>query len=318
LTPSTRGTGLSAAKFSPETYVALREQGLNNIQIADELKVSEAAVRRGLHKANYSPYLIPAPVIKRLDIALEKPIRLDVRKQGPGAITSDWHHPVTNYALVNTFIDHARDIGATNWLVVAGDWFNVDALSAFDYKQADADLTKEIYGSTQTMVRLLETFDKIYLSWGNHDARVHKSLGYKVPFTAAMRFMFSDLSPSLFEDRIVLSNLDNIIIDSAHGPLMVCHPKAYSSVPLTQSRRLASKHLMSVITGHSHHTAIGHDVSGQFVAGELGGFFDKNKVEYLQRTTAFPNWQNGYGFVDADGYPFIEGQGWSSRIGKRI
>jgi predicted phosphodiesterase len=312
------GTNLSKPKFQGATYVALRERGLNNQQIADELGVSEAAVRRGLHKAGFKPYLIPEPVIKRLDIALEKPIRLDVRKMGPGAITSDFHHPVTNYGLVNTFIDHARDIGAVNWLVVAGDWFNVDALSAFDYKQADADLTKEIYGSSQTMTRLLETFDKVILSWGNHDARVHKSLGYKVPFTTAMRMMFADLDPALFEDRIVLSNLDNVIVDSARGPLMVAHPKAYSSVPLTQARRLASKHLMSVITGHSHHTAIGHDVSGQFVAGELGGFFDKNKVEYLQRTTAFPNWQNGFGFIDRDGYPTIEGQGWSSRIGKRV
>jgi predicted phosphodiesterase len=225
---------------------------------------------------------------------------------------------VTNYGLVNTFIDHARDIGATNWLVVAGDWFNVDSLSSFDFKQDDANLVREIYGSSQTMTRLLETFDKVILSWGNHDARVHKSLGYKVPFTTAMRFMFNDLDPVLFDGRIQLSNLDNVIIDGPRGPLMVAHPKAYSSVPLTQARRLASKHLMSVITGHSHHTAIGHDVSGEYVAGELGGFFDKDKVAYLQRTTAFPNWQNGYGFVDAQGYPFIEGQGWSSRIGRRI
>jgi hypothetical protein len=241
-----------------------------------------------------------------------------VRKDGPGAITSDWHHPVTNYELVNTFIDHARDIGATNWLVVAGDWFNVDALSAFDYKQADADLTKEIYGSTQTMVRLLDTFDKVILSWGNHDARVHKALGYKVPFSTAMRFMFADLAPSLFEDRIVLSNLDNIVIDGPRGPLMVTHPKAYSSVPLTNARRLASKHLCHVFAGHSHHTAIGHDVSGEFVCGEIGGFFDRSKVEYLQRSTTFPNWTNGYAFLDAEGYPTIEGVGWSSRMGRRI
>lgn len=296
----------------------MRESGLNNVQIAEELGVSEAAVRRGLRKAKFVPYLIPQPVIRKLDIALEKPIRLDVRKQGAGAITSDWHHPVTDYGLVNTFIDHARDIGATNWLIVAGDWFNVDALSSFDYKQADADLTKEIYGSTQTITRLLEVFERIYISWGNHDARTHKALGYKVPFTAAMRFMFSDLDPALFEDRIVLSNLDHITVDTPRGPYLVTHPKAYSSVPLTTARKLASKHLSHVLTGHSHHTAIGHDVSGKFVIAETGGFFDKNKVEYLQRTTTFSNWQQGYSFLDVDGYLTVEGEGWSSRMGRRI
>lgn len=296
----------------------MREQGLNNTQIADELSVSEAAVRRGLRKAKYTPHLIPAPVIRKLDIALEKPLQLDVRKDGAGAITSDWHHPVTDYGLVNQFIDHARDIGATNWLVVAGDWANIDSLSSFDYKQASAGLEKEIYGSTQTMERLLETFDRIYLSWGNHDARLHKALGYKIPFTQAMRMLFADLDPRLFDERIVLSNLDHILIDTPRGPYRVTHPKAYSSVPLTNARRMASKHLCHVLTGHSHHTAIGHDVSGQFTCAEIGGFFDGEKVEYLQRSTTFPTWQNGWSFLDAEGFLIVEGVGWSSRVGRRI
>lgn len=279
--------------------------------------MSEAAVRRGLHKGKYKPHLVPPTVIRKLDIALEKPLRIDVRKDGPGAVTADWHHPVTDYGLVNTFIDHARDIGATNWLLVAGDWFNIDALSRFDFKQEDADLAREIYGSDETMKRLLETFDKVYLSWGNHDARIHKALGYKVPFTKAMRMMFEDIDPAVFDDRIALSNLDHVIIETPRGPYRVAHPKAYNSVPLTTARRLASKHLQHIITGHSHHTALGADVSGQFAVAEIGGFFDGAKVAYLQRTTTYPNWQKGYGFIDREGYLTVESELWSSRIGRR-
>lgn len=260
---------------------------------------------------------MPPTVIKKLDIALEKPLRIDVRKDGPGAVTADWHHPVTDYGLVNTFIDHARDIGATNWLLVAGDWFNIDALSRFDFKQDDADLAREIYGSDETMKRLLETFDKVYLSWGNHDARIHKALGYKVPFTKAMRMMFEDIDPRVFDDRIALSNLDHVIIETPRGPYRVAHPKAYNSVPLTTARRLASKHLQHIITGHSHHTALGADVSGRFAVAEIGGFFDGEKVAYLQRTTTYPNWQKGYGFIDREGYLTVESELWSSRIGRR-
>lgn len=279
--------------------------------------MSEASVRRGLHKARYQPHLLPPTVIRKLDIALETPLHIDVRKLGPGAVTADWHHPVTDYALVNTFIDHARDIGATNWLLVAGDWFNIDALSRFDFKQDDADLAREIYGSDETMKRLLETFDKVYLSWGNHDARVHKALGYKVPFTRAMRMMFETIDPAMFDDRIVLSNLDHVIVETPRGPYRVAHPKAYNSVPLTTARKLASKHLSHIITGHSHHTALGADVSGQFTVAEIGGFFDGKKVAYLQRTTTFPNWQKGYGFIDRDGFLVVESELWSSRIGRR-
>ena len=274
-------------------------------------------MRRGLRKAKYQPHLVPPSVMKKLDIALEKPLHIDVRKSGPGAVTADWHHPVTDYGLVNTFIDHARDIGATNWLLVAGDWFNIDSLSRFDFKQEDADLVREIYGSDETMKRLLDTFDKIYLSWGNHDARIHKALGYKVPFTKAMRMMFEDIDPRVFDERIVLSNLDHVIIETPRGPYRVAHPKAYNSVPLTTARKLASKHLSHIITGHSHHTALGADVSGQFTVAEIGGFFDGTKVAYLQRTTTFPNWQKGYGFIDRDGFLVVESELWSSRIGRR-
>lgn len=273
-------------------------------------------MRRGLRRAGYKPYLLPSSVIKEYDVALETPLRIDSKTLGPGAVTADWHHPLADYGLINTFIDQARDLKATNWLVVAGDWFHVDALSSFDYKQDTAGLPKEIKASATTMTKVLETFDRVYLSWGNHDARLHKSLGYKVSFSQSMRMLFADLDTSLME-RIQLSNLDHIWIDTARGPYYVAHPKAYNSVPLTTARKLASKYLSHVVTGHSHHTALGHDVSSEFVIAEIGGFFKKEKTEYLQRTTTHGVWQNGYGFIDRDGYLIVEGQGWSSRMGRR-
>jgi hypothetical protein len=132
-----------------------------------------------------------------------------------------------------------------------------------------------------------------------------------------MRMMFADLDNALLE-RVELSNLDHQVIETPNGEYYVCHPKSYASNPLTTARRLAGIHLKHIITGHSHHTAVGHDPSGTFVCAEIGGFFDKEKTQYLQRTTTYPKWQNGYGFIDTDGYLTLEGQGWSNRIGRRI
>lgn len=301
-----------------DAYIALKESGWTNQAIADKFGTSEASVRRGLHKAGYRPYMIPSYARAKLDAKLESPLVLDVGKLGPGAVTADWHHPLADYDLINAFLDHAESIGATNWLVVAGDWFNIDALSAFDFKDdANAGLTKELYASNLVMDRVLQVFDKVFLSWGNHDARVHKALGYKVPFATAMRMMFTELDRKLL-DRIELSNLDHLHIDTPAGRFTVCHPKTYSTQPLTTARKLAAKELSHIITGHSHHTAIGHDVSGEFVCAEIGGFFDADKTAYLQRTTTFPKWQNGYGFIDSDGLLTIEGKGWSSRVGKKV
>lgn len=309
---------MSQPKHPASAYVDLRERGYTLQQIADTLDVSEASVRRGLMAAGHKPYLIPSYARRKLDVQLEKPLRIDVRKAGAGAVTADWHHPLADYDLINSFLDHAVSVGATNWLLVAGDWFNIDALSAFDSKdEKNANLEQEFYGSNETMERVLRVFDKVYLSWGNHDARVHKSLGYKVSFSRAMRMMFADLDTDLMMN-VSLSNLDHVYIDTPNGPYFVCHPKSYASVPLTTARKLAGLNLAHVITGHSHHTAIGHDPSGTFVCAEIGGFFDKEKTQYLQRTTTYPKWQNGYGFIDTDGYLTLEGQGWSNRIGRRI
>jgi len=296
----------------------MRDSGMTNYEIARELgDIDEASVRRGLNKVGYKPYLLPTAFQRRLAVNLEKPITLDVAKDGPGAVTSDFHLPLTNWALVNEFIDHARDIKATKWCVIAGDFYNIDSLSQFDFKQESSSLPREQYAGAAVMRTMLETFERVIFSWGNHDARVHKALGYKVDFATAMKMMLFELSPQEMS-RIEFSNLDHVVINSQRGPYRVCHPKNYSATPLTQARKMASKYLSHVITGHSHHTAVSHDPSGEFVCAELGGFFDKDKTAYLQRSTGFGNWQNGYGFIDSDGYLVIEGSGWSSRVGRHI
>jgi len=312
-------------KFDPKVYVGLREQvnpdtgrSYTNYEIAAALGVDEASVRRGLRAAGFKPYLVPSGVAAKLKNELETPLVINTALEGAGAVTADWHHPLTDYGLVNVFIEQARELKATNWLVVAGDWFNVDSLSQFDHKQEGASLTAEMLGSTATMEALLKTFKRVYLSWGNHDARMHKALGYKVPFAKAMRMMFEDLDPKLME-RISLSNLDHLYVDTpVVGRYMVTHPKTYSRIPLTAAQQMASKHLMHVLTGHSHHTALGYDRSGNFIVGELGGFFDGKQVEYLQRSTTFPNWTQGYGFISKDGFLSMESPLWSNFIhGKR-
>ncbi len=315
---------MAQRKNDPKVYVAMKEQvnpdtgrQYTNYEIAQLLGVDEASVRRGLRKAGYKPYLVPSGVVRRIQRELEKPIVLNTAELGAGAITADWHHPLTDYELVNIFIEQARELRATNYLVVAGDWFNVDALSSFDYKQDSANLSLEMLGSTASMEAVLKTFKRVIFSWGNHDARMHKALGYKVDFTKAMRMMFEDLDPSL-TSRIQFSNLDHILIDTpVRGRYLVAHPKTYNSTPLSTAIRLAGKHLMHVLTGHSHHTALGYDRSGQFTVGELGGFFSAKHVEYLQRTTNFPNWTQGYAFLSRDGFLSMESEGWSSYINSR-
>jgi hypothetical protein len=276
-------------------------------------------VRRGLNKpeSQYNPHQLPTWFLDEMAVHLDKPLEIDHATLGAGAVTADWHHPLTNYELVNRFLDRALDLGATNWLLVGGDWFNQDFWSQWDNKQEEANVPRELRASSETMRRVLDVFDRVYMTWGNHDARLHKALKYAVQFKDTMRWLFSDLGDELIA-RMEFTNLDHAIIRTAdNGDFRVAHPQAYNTKPLTTAIELAAKELTHVITAHSHHTAIGFDRSGEFTVAEIGGFFDRTKTKYLQRTTKYPKWTNGWGFIDSDGLLVVESPKWSNGAGRR-
>jgi len=247
-------------------------------------------------------HLLPTEdVTERLNIELDNPIVLP--KDDLYAITADWHIPLYDPEYVNTFIEDSRERGAKK-LIVAGDYFNFDALSAYYPKQEAAGLEVEIAEAMDVMKALLETFDTLYYLWGNHDARMHKALGFTIQFREAMKMVFGALGKDALE-RITFTNLDHMWI----GDWYICHPGNYTRVPLSTARTLATKYNASVITAHSHHCAVGYAIDGSKVVAEIGGLFDRTKTAYLQRSTTFPTWAQGYGFLEA-GKLVVRSPGW--------
>lgn len=279
------------------------DSGMSNRKIAERFGVNESTIRRGLNSMGVRKHLLPAEdTAERLNIELDKPIRLPVGDLY--AITADWHIPLYDPEYVNTFIEDARERGAKK-LVVAGDFFNFDSLSAYFPKQEDAGLQVELEESLLVMKALLETFDDIYYLWGNHDARLHKALGFTIQFQEAMKMVFGALGKDALQ-KIVFTNLDHMWLDDEW---YICHPGNYTRVPLSTARTLATKYNASVITAHSHHCAVGYAIDGSKVVAEIGGLFDRTKTKYLQRSTTFPTWAQGYGFLE-NGNLIVRSPGW--------
>ena len=276
---------------------------LSNRAVADQVGCDEASVRRSLERLKrdrgFQRHLIPVLDGDRFSFSLDTPI---VVRNTNAMVTADWHVPLYDPAYVNEMIERARALEIRT-LVIAGDFFNFDALSAYDPKQESATLTREYNEALAVMRVLAESFDTIYYLWGNHDARMHRALGYAMKFRDAMRMVFGALGDEILE-KLVFTNLDHIWFefDQADGEVSrwyLCHPANYSRVPLSNARQLAVKYNANVITAHSHHAAIGYAVNGEYTAAEGGGLFDKDKTAYLQRSTTFPTWQQGYGwFLD--------------------
>lgn len=287
---------------------ALASPHLTNREIGDIYGVSEAAVRRALHG-------VKRPRLADPGITIERPLVISV--DAPVSVTADYHFPLTRYDLVERMLSEDQQDGVSG-LVCAGDLLHADTPSSFDYKQDTADIETEQRTAAQFIDAAAEVYDWIVLSWGNHDARYQKRLSYGVDFVKTMKMMLVDAKPESLA-KIKWTNLDFVILDTDIGggdsitQWYVCHPKSYSSHPLTQARRIAAKELCNVVTAHSHHHAIGHDVSGRFTCAEIGGYFNKDITEYLQRSTQFPNWQNGRGLLYPDNKFEMRSEAWTYR-----
>lgn len=298
-------------KIDAATAAEKYDSGLTLVQIAQEFDATEASVRRALLRAEQEGWVRPR--LRPLsEVVLEKPL-VHTLTEGSLAITADYHFPLTNYELLNRFLDDAAKLDVRA-LAVAGDWWNQDSLSRFDSKQDSAGLAEELEAGNLAMRRVLELFDTVYFTWGNHDARVHKTMGYKVPFATAMRMMFYDV-PDKMLAKVQFSNLDHMIVqafeyaDRGQDTWYVCHPKTYSRRPLVTAMELSAIRGENIMCAHSHHHAYGWDRSGRYRLVEVGGFFDGSKVEYLQRTDVYPTWTNGYSFLDENNQLFLRGSG---------
>lgn len=290
---------------------ALYDDGKTHDQIALVFGATEASVRRALARAEQQGWVRPR-LRPLTEVSLETPL-VHTLTEGALAVTADYHFPLTNYDLLNRFLDDAHRHGIRH-LAVAGDWWNQDAASRFDSKQASAGMESELEAGNLAMKRVLELFDQVYFTWGNHDARIHKQLGYKVPFTTAMKMMFYDVPDKLLA-KVQFSNLDHLKVqafeyaDKGEDTWYICHPKTYSRRPLVTAMELAAVRGENIMCAHSHHHAYGWDRSGRYRLVEVGGFFDGSKVEYLQRTDVYPTWTNGYAFLSEDNQLTLRGSG---------
>jgi len=217
----------------------------------------------------------------------------EITVSGRGVVSSDWHLPLTDYERAARLIESADKTGCTDYLLIVGDYFNLDALSVYAPKQDDAGLVVEIERGGMLMDMLLDVFDRVVVSRGNHDERLVNTLGWKIRFEQSIKMLLPNLSDER-ASRMEVTALDYVFADTEHGMWMNAHTNQYSKIPLAVPRELCDIHQMHVAAGHRHHHAIGRSKAGYY-AVETGGLFDGSKTAYLKKwTSTFPKWCPGW------------------------
>ena len=224
----------------------------------------------------------------RFEFGLDEPLEL----RGNWAVTADWHVPLYDAELVNTFLDDSLDYSN---LLIAGDFLNGDSLSQYYPKQKSAGADKELSEARLLMEVLCSNFKNIVYLRGNHDYRYSKAVEYREPFIDIMSELFANVPRH--GCKLQFSNLDHCYLTSNKERYFIAHPTTYSRNPLNNPNNIVVTKKCHTLTAHTHHCAMGWDTSGAYIIGELGGFFNIKQTEYLQGTTAYPNWANGYWFI---------------------
>lgn len=258
----------------------------NNTQLAVAFSIGEASIRRLFARVTDPRQ----PQVSALAIDLDKPIHTPL--DDGLMITADWHIPLYSADWVNHMLDTAQK-NKIRRLAVVGDWNNFDSLSQYDPKQVTAGLELELSEGRKLSQIIDQVFDEIIFTSDNHGVRLVKSWGYKIAFSEAMKAVL----PNIHNFRF--TNLDHFWIDTP-TPWYVCHPKSYSSVPLTSGLKLSDKYNANVVTAHSHHLAAGFAKDGKRKVVECGGLFNRDQTAYLQSSTTFSTWTNGFCYLTED------------------
>lgn len=276
----------------PETILAAYEKFGSLRSTAKHFGTDHTVIATWLDRAkNYVP---PQP-------PLVESTNKELRLQGDFLVISDWHLPLTKYGVLKRALQQALVSGITK-VVAPGDLFNWDWWSDYAPKQSNAGPSIELEHGRYAVELILSKMDELVICLGNHDERITKKLNYGVSFDEAMRMCFSGVAQEKL-DRIQITERDYVIVETPEGEWRICHTRSYSRMPLNYPNRLALRHNQHIAGGHRHHHAIGRAANGKWIV-ELGGLFDAENTDYLNRyTDDFPIWQNGYMLL-VEGVPY--------------
>jgi len=206
-------------------------------------------------------------------------------------VTCDYHSPYHSELWINRSLEIARKHSIKKHIII-GDLFDFNALKywAVDEGAEKKDLDGEIL-HTEPVIEVLDYFDKNILLCGNHERRV----GMKTDSLIQARHLFGLFGAEIWKKKFKYSVYDKLLVGDKW---MMVHPRSYSQISTSVAKRLAEKYHKNIINAHGHFVGMAYDRSGKFLAIDLGGMFDTEKIDYLNlRTTTHPNWKNGFGML---------------------
>ena len=251
------------------------------------------------------------PVLAKLTEAqlVAPPVIKDAIFEGEAIIISDLHVPYHHIPTVQRALEAAVLLNVRT-LIIAGDFIQGDTVSKYLGVGSAPTLAEEMVALKRVVEALLEVFDRIVIIPGNHDQRIEKTIA-EASETKVGRRSLDKIASLLGTDpadhettageyirhflaspKVTYYPLPQLIVN---GAWLVQHPGTVSRVAPQNERKMAEKHRLSVIQGHSHLTGFGFDASGRDVAANIGYTADQERYRYIrEKPTTFPQAVHGF------------------------
>lgn len=253
--------------------------------LANALGISYSALRAKLYRAK-----------KKIDG--DDPFRVDLGEpwelEGDWMVIGDVHVPVTDYDLAMMVAAVAERQHIPN-LLIAGDWFNMDAFSTYDPVISEPTWEQEKAASKELLDRYSKVFQEIRYLPGNHDRRISKkNSGVLQPI-------------DILNNQNVMYSIRSWCwyTHPRTGKWRITHPDKYRKSALSLAGSIAQRNQCNVISFHEHHAGIGMDESGNWIVINGGGLFDTKKMSYVElEDTGSAAMSRGFVMLK-NGYPYL-------------
>lgn len=273
----------------------LKIQGLSNREAGEILQEewSEKFTITAIENAVYRNDIMKYCIEKDDGIQLyTKELRLDPLQNY--MLYCDFHAPYHSELWINRSLVVSEKLGI-RVAIIAGDLFDMNFAKHWPVdehlaEEASTDIDTEAY-QVNPVIKALDYYDHNYLFRGNHENRVLRMTEGKIQ----ARHLFNLFGGAIWEKKFTYSVYDKLRIGEKW---LLLHPKSYRQNSASVAIRMAEKFHRHVINAHGHFIAMRYDVSGDYMGIDLGGMFDKRKVEYINKsTTTHPTWNNGFGVI---------------------
>lgn len=294
---------LATSQADENQIITLHEAGIDIHTVARIVKMPTVEIRRVIMEHTARKAQTAKDLLAQVNIG--KALELEGDNF---MITCDWHVPQTDWRLVERLVIVAEKQKIRR-LIIAGDFFDQNQFSRYAAVIPPTPWAFERDTAREIMAYLLEVFDEIIITMGNHDRRLIT--------WADASLDLKDVWGSIIENpRVTISKFGYSTIKTSRMrenglPLYwrPTHPKNYAQQRGKVGVDVAEKYDMSVMTAHEHHTAITTSKSGRHWVVNLGGLYDPAKIAYAQLDdNTSPVMSPSFGML-LDGYPYVFADG---------